>query len=57
MEQENDKRAGSGHEAYDIVYFIKKFGISETEVKMALAEIHYGSAGELEDYLKVKYRG
>ena len=56
MEHEKDKDAGTDKAAYDIAYFVKKFGISETEVKMALAEIHYNTPGELEDYLKVKYR-
>ncbi len=57
MEHERDEHAGPGKSAYDLTYFVKKFGISETEVKMAMAEIHYVSAEELEDYLKVKYRG
>lgn len=35
---------------------MRKLGISEEEVNMALAEIHYGSPQELEDYLRVKYR-
>ncbi len=56
MENERDEHGASSKEAYDLVYFVRKFGLSETEVKTALAEIHYGSAEELEDYLKVKYR-
>ena len=56
MTTEKHPGEGSGNKAYDEAYFIKKFGISETEVKMALAEIHYGSPQELEDYLAVKYR-
>ena len=49
--------AGKGKNAYNKSYFTKKFGISETEVQMALAEIHYGSPQELEEYLKLKYEG
>lgn len=51
-----DQHAGSDKTGYDIEYFVNKFCISETEVKMALAEIHYNTPQELEDYLKVKYR-
>ena len=52
MTTEKHPGEGSGDKAY----FTNRFGISETEVQMALAEIHYGSAQELEDYLALKYR-
>lgn len=56
MKEEKHPGAGNGGQAYDKAWFVKKFGISETEVNMALAEIHYGSPKELEDYLKLKYK-
>lgn len=55
MEENKHPGAGAGKQAYDKAYFTKTFGISETEVNMALAEIHYGSPKELEDFLKLKY--
>ena len=55
MKDEEPKEAES-KAGYHIPHLAAKFGISEAEVYMALAEIHYASPEELEDYLKVKYR-
>ena len=55
MEEEKDERAAD-KAPYNIPHLAAKFGISEAEVHMAMAEIHYAPADELEDYLKVKYR-
>ena len=56
MNEDKHPGDGLGNKAYDDSYFMKKFGISETELKMALAEIHYGSPQELEDFIKLKYQ-
>lgn len=56
MEQETERRDEQGQTAYDKQRLMKKFGIGETEFKMALGEIHYGTPQQLEDYLKLKYQ-
>ena len=56
MTEKKHPGAGKGKTAYDKTYYIRKFGISETEVDMALSEIHFGSPEELDDYLKLKYK-
>lgn len=55
MDQQKDKQTGPAPGLEDIACLAHKLGISAAEVEMALAEIHY-AAGELEDFLKVKYR-
>lgn len=55
MRTEKHPGAGRGKNPYNKSYFMKKFGISQVEVQMALSEIHFGSPQELEDYLKLKY--
>jgi hypothetical protein len=55
MTTEKHLGAGHGNNAYNESYFMKKFGLSEAEVLMALREINHGSPQELEDYLQLKY--